>query len=360
MRIGLRGAMEKIEFKNQHLSSLGLVLEAGRLRVLDQRQLPDVEKWLEVENPDHMVKLIEGLAVRGAPLIGVAAAMSLAAYSLTESNETSLREAARKLRNARPTAVNLAWAIDRVLDVSSKAALTPAHICKSAVEIFHEDVRMCEGMANHGASLIQNGEGLLTICNTGGLATVGLGTAFAAIRRAHDQGKNIHVYACETRPLLQGGRLTTWELAKAGIPHTLITDSMAAVLMKQGKIQRVFTGADRISARGDFANKIGTYNLAVAAHFHRVPFYTVAPWSTVDMSCASGADIPVEERLAHEVLGVTGSFGSIRWAPEATKVFNPAFDVTPAELVTGIVLDRGYFSTSVFQSKFSSQSFAGS
>lgn len=357
MNAALTSVISAAEFQLLRLVSLGLVLEDGQLRILDQRLLPDNEVWIHVENPQHMEILIKRLSVRGAPLIGVAAALSLACYAQTEPGLEKLRQAARLLREARPTAVNLMWAIDRIQRAAPElagglvAGQIAAKIASCAVDIFHEDVRMCEGMGDAGAALVNSGDGIMTICNTGGLATVGIGTAFAAIRRAHEQGKNIHVYACETRPLLQGGRLTTWELAKCGIPHTLITDSMAATVMRSGKIQRVFTGADRVSVRGDFANKIGTYNLAVAAKHHQIPFYPVAPWSTVDLSCANAAAIPIEERAGSEVLGVEGAFGSVRWAPAATKVFNPSFDVTPAELMTGVVLDRGYFPIAEFQAK---------
>jgi methylthioribose-1-phosphate isomerase len=335
------------------LSSMGLTYssEAG-LRVLDQRLLPDQEVWVDVKNPEHMVELIQGLAVRGAPLIGVAAALELACYAMSLKSSYSknlVAEAAQKLRDARPTAVNLLWAIDRML--SHNPDLNPDSLFQTAVKIFEEDVQMCADMSNAGAALIKDGDGILTICNTGGLATVGIGTALGVIRRAAEQGKKIHVYFCETRPLLQGGRLTAWELQKLGIPHTLICDSMAATLMLKGKIQKCFVGSDRIAANGDFANKIGTYNLAVLAKHHGVPFYPVAPWSTVDPKCPNGAAIPIEERSSHEVLGVSGSFGSVRWAPKHCQVFNPAFDVTPALLASGIVLNTGIHSVQEFSLK---------
>ncbi len=342
--------MQSSEFRSLKLDSTGLVLENGQLRILDQRLLPDAETWILVENPAHMDVLIKRLSVRGAPLIGVAAALSLAVCALAQPSEQVLRAEAARLRASRPTAVNLMWAIDRILREAPDMA--PEKIMASAVEIFREDVRMCEGMATAGAALVNDGDGIMTICNTGGLATVGAGTAFAVIQKAHEMGKRIHVFACETRPLLQGGRLTTWELKKQGIPHTLICDGMAATVMRSGRIQRVFTGADRVSVRGDFANKIGTYSLAVSAHHHSIPFYPVAPMSTVDLNCPDANAIPIEERIASEVLGVEGSFGAVRWAPEGTKVFNPSFDVTPAELITGVVLDRGYFPIRDFQAKF--------
>jgi methylthioribose-1-phosphate isomerase len=224
------------------------------------------------------------------------------------------------------------WAMDRM-----KAASDPM---AEAQAIFAEDVRLCEGMARHGAELIQEGEGILTHCNTGGLATAGIGTALGVIRRAFEQGKRIHVYADETRPLLQGGRLTAWELCRLGIPSTLITDSMAALLMRDGQVQRVLVGADRVAANGDFANKVGTYGLAVQARFHGIPFHPVAPISTVDLACPDGAAIPIEARDQAEVRG----FGSLRWAPAAMPAWNPSFDVTPVDLVTSLVLDRGVYS----------------
>ncbi len=312
--------------------SLGLKHDGLRLWVLDQTQLPDVEVWLDGSDPEAMVALIRRLAVRGAPLIGVAAAASLATFAHRGASSTDYDLACAALRAARPTAVNLMWAMDRMKRAGDPVA--------EAQAIFEEDVRLCEGMARHGAELIQDGEGLLTHCNTGGLATAGIGTALGVIRRAHEQGKRIHVYADETRPLLQGGRLTAWELRKLGIPSTLITDSMAALLLRDGRVQRVLVGSDRVAANGDFANKVGTYGLAVQARHHGVPFHPVAPFSTVDLACPNGATIPIEERDPAEVRG----YGSLRWAPEGMPAWNPSFDVTPVEMVTSLVLDRGVFS----------------
>jgi methylthioribose-1-phosphate isomerase len=311
--------------------SLGLRHDGHILWVLDQTQLPDAEVWLDGSEPDAMVALIQRLAVRGAPLIGVAAAASLASLAQRGASASEYASACAKLRAARPTAVNLSWAMDRM-----KEAPDPL---REAQAIFEEDVRLCEGMAQHGAALIEDGEGILTHCNTGGLATAGIGTALGVIRRAHEQGKHIHVYADETRPLLQGGRLTAWELKKLGIPATLITDSMAALLMRDGKVQRVLVGSDRVAANGDFANKVGTYGLAVQAHHHGVPFHPVAPFSTVDLACPSGAHIPIEERDSSEVRG----FGPLRWAPRDMPVWNPSFDVTPVRLITSLVLDCGIY-----------------
>jgi len=318
--------------------SLGLKHDGRTLWVLDQTQLPDAEVWLDGSDPAAMIALIKRLAVRGAPLIGVAAAASLATFAQRGASASGYAEACAALRAARPTAVNLMWAMDRM-----KVSTNPV---AEAQAIFEEDVRLCEGMAQHGAALIQDGEGLLTHCNTGGLATAGIGTALGVIRRAHEQGKGIHVYADETRPLLQGGRLTAWELKKLGIPATLITDSMAALLMRDGKIQRVLLGSDRVAANGDFANKVGTYGVAVQARFHGVPFHPVAPFSTVDLACPNGAAIPIEERDQTEVRG----YGTLRWAPEGMPTWNPSFDVTPVDLVTSLVLDRGVFSADELRS----------
>ncbi len=312
--------------------SLGLRHDGRTLWVLDQTQLPDAEVWLDGSEPEAMIALIKRLAVRGAPLIGVAAAASLATFAQRGASATEYATACAALRAARPTAVNLMWAMDRM-----KAASDPG---AEAQAIFEEDVRLCEGMATHGAALIQDGEGILTHCNTGGLATAGIGTALGVIRRAHEQGKRVHVYADETRPLLQGGRLTTWELRKLGIPSTLITDSMAALLMRDDKVQRVLVGSDRVAANGDFANKVGTYGVAVQARYHGVPFHPVAPFSTVDLTCPNGAAIPIELRDPAEVRG----YGAWHWAPEAMPAWNPSFDVTPVDLVTSLVLDRGIYS----------------
>ena len=318
--------------------SLGLRHDGRALWVLDQTQLPNAEVWLDGSDPDAMIALIRRLAVRGAPLLGVAAATCLATFAERGASDAAYASACQGLRAARPTAVNLMWAMDRMKDAADPVA--------EAEAIFAEDVRLCEGMAEHGAALIQDGEGLLTHCNTGGLATSGIGTALGVIRRAHEQGKRIHVYADETRPLLQGGRLTAWELKKLGIPATLITDSMAALLLRDGKVQRVLVGSDRVAANGDFANKVGTYGLAVQARHHRVPFHPVAPFSTVDLACPTGAAIPIELREADEVRG----YGPWRWAPDGMPAWNPAFDVTPVDLVTSLVLDRAVLTSEELKS----------
>ena len=320
------------------LESLALRHDGRTLWILDQTLLPDQEVWLEAGDPGLMIQHIQRLAVRGAPLIGVAAALSLACMAGTGAAADALRRAAAALRQARPTAVNLMWAMDRMaakLETGGPAAL-PAE----AEAIFAEDVALCAAMADNGLALFGPGEAVLTHCNSGGLATAGTGTALGVIRRGFEAGLVRHVFVDETRPLLQGARLTAWELGRLGIPHTLITDSMAAILLREGQVQRVLVGADRVARNGDFANKVGTYGLAVQARYHDVPFHPVAPWSTVDLQCADGAAIPIELRDPAEVRG----FGARRWAPEAAPAFNPAFDVTPVKLVTSLVLDRGVVS----------------
>ena len=320
------------------LVSLALKVEGGRLLVLDQTQLPDAEFWLDGSDPAEMVGHLQRLSVRGAPLIGVAAALSLAALAESGADEARLRAAAASLRAARPTAVNLMWALDRMLRVLDAGGGAADLVCE-AESIFDEDVRLCEAMAAQALPLFGTGEAVRTHCYSGGLATAGSGTALGAIRRAWEAGKVVHVYADETRPLLQGGRLTAWELQRLDIPYTLLTDSMAAILLRDGMVQRVLVGADRVARNGDFANKVGTYGLAVNARHHGVPFHPVAPFSTVDLACPDGAAIPIEQRDPAEVRG----YGATRWAPESAPVFNPAFDVTPASLVTSLVLDRGVY-----------------
>jgi methylthioribose-1-phosphate isomerase len=317
----------------KNLISLALKVEAGSVYVLDQTQLPHKEVWLRSETPQDMAQIIRDLKVRGAPLIGVAASLQLGKFVEQGASQSEFESALMMLREARPTAVNLMNALDRVLRVSREHGL--AVVPLEAEEIFAEDVQLCLRMAEHGACLIQAGERVLTHCNTGGLATAGLGTALGAFVLAHQQGKKIHVYVDETRPLLQGGRLTTWELGRHQIPFTLICDNMAGYLMQMKKVDRVMVGADRIARNGDFANKVGTYSLAVLCKHHGIPFHVVAPQTTVDPQMKSGAGIPIEERDCSEVLR--------EWAPPTCTVWNPAFDVTPAELVTSWVLDNGIF-----------------
>ncbi|MGZ3706163.1 MAG: S-methyl-5-thioribose-1-phosphate isomerase [Bdellovibrionota bacterium] len=310
------------------MNSLGLRC-GEHLEILDQTLLPAEEKWVRVGSPAEMIGLIQRLAVRGAPLIGVAAGLALGRFASSGASDSDIRSTAAALRESRPTAVNLMNAIDRLMRVYGKrgaAALLP-----EAQAIFQEDVALCEAMAARGAELIASGDGILTHCNTGGLATVGRGTALGVISKAWAQGKKIHVYVDETRPLLQGARLTAWELQKLGIPYTLICDNMAASLLRTGKVKAAFVGADRVAVNGDVANKIGTYGVAVLCKHHSVPFYVVAPSTTYDPTCLSGAAIPIEERGAGEVRGTA--------APASAAVWNPAFDVTPRELITKIIFE---------------------
>lgn len=325
-------------------SALALRVDEGRLDVLDQRLLPDVEQWIDVREVSAMVDAIKGLAVRGAPLLGVAAACSLAFRAAAGDSAERLVEAAHALRNARPTAVNLHAAVDAML--ASLDLGGPDTLVDTALAWFEADVQMCEMMAANGAAYLADGDGVLTHCNTGGLATAGIGTALGVILRAHQSGKRLHVYVDETRPLLQGGRLTAWELERAGVPYTLLTDSMAALVLRDGKARKCFVGADRIARNGDSANKVGTYGLAVQARHHGADFYVVAPWTTVDLLCPTGASIEIEARDATEVRGMTTAAGSLRWAPAASTVMNPAFDVTPVSLITAHIFDRGAIQSS--------------
>lgn len=322
-------------------TSTALKVDSTGLWILDQTLLPQKEVWVESPSIASMIQIIRDLKVRGAPLIGVAAALQAARLAEGGASVEELRRALAMLREARPTAVNLMNALDRcsrALDTEGARGLIAA-----AEALCAEDVQLCARMAAHGASLVEDGDRILTHCNTGGLATVGAGTALGVVLESARLGKQVHVYVDETRPLLQGGRLTTWELSRAGIPYTLICDNMAAFLMQKGLVDRVMVGADRIARNGDFANKVGTYSLAVLCKFHSVPFFVVAPQTTVDLLCAHGDEIPIEERSSAEVRGVRGAFGAAEWAPVDARVWNPAFDVTPESLVSGWILDRGVF-----------------
>jgi methylthioribose-1-phosphate isomerase len=322
------------------LRSLGLEADIGdkfEIRLLDQTKLPHVEKWIVIETLEQMIEAIKVLRVRGAPLIGVAASLMLGKLAFEKTEKNNLLKMAQELYEARPTAVNLMICIDRVTKLLNSGG-TNEKVIDLAVQIFNEDVDLCEKMATNGAALIEDGDSILTHCNTGGLATAGIGTALGVIRKAHEQGKKIHVYIDETRPLLQGGRLTAWELQKLNIPCTLITDNMAAHLMSLNKINKAIVGSDRIAVNGDFANKIGTYSVAVNCKYHGIPFYVAAPYTTVDPKCADGKSIPIEQRDKKEVLG----YGELLWAPNV-NVYNPSFDVTPAELVSNWILDKAVY-----------------
>lgn len=299
-----------------------------RLLMLDQRVLPGRETWLELRDADAVAGAIRDMAVRGAPAIGIAAAYGMA---LAAGRGDDLAQARETLAASRPTAVNLFWALDRL------AHLPPERILEEAQAIEREDLAMNLAIGRHGMALVPPGANVLTVCNTGALATGGHGTALGVIRSAHDEGKGIHVWSCETRPRQQGLRLTAYELTKEGIPFHSIADSAAATLMKDGKVDLVIAGADRIAANGDAANKIGTYMLAVLAHAHGIPFYIAAPTSTFDASLPNGGAIPIEERHGSELTHAEGT----AVAPDGTPVYNPAFDVTPGTLVTAIVTEAG-------------------
>ena len=318
-----------------------------RVEIIDQTLLPQVERWITIDSVETMWEAIQLLRIRGAPAIGIAAAFGLA-IAAERSNAASTDElfnevarAGTRLESARPTAVNLSWAIRRVLreigaTQPSDIASIRDRVWMSAQQIMDEDLDMCRRIGLAGAELLSGGS-VLTHCNTGGLATAGYGTALAVIFMAHVQGQGVHVFIDETRPLLQGARLNTWELAKAGIPSTLITDNMAAAVLSGGEVQAAIVGADRVAANGDVANKIGTLGVAILARHYGVPFYVAIPTSTIDFDCPSGDRIPIEERTPDEVLGFRGE----RTALDGTDAFNPAFDITPAELVSAIITEQG-------------------
>ncbi|GAB4344636.1 MAG: S-methyl-5-thioribose-1-phosphate isomerase [Candidatus Abyssubacteria bacterium] len=320
----------------------------GRLKLIDQTKLPDTLSYIYCDTVEQVWDAIKKLKVRGAPAIGIAAAFGVLValknntFSTSEELIRKVDEAAAYLASSRPTAVNLTWALQRMRAVAHRLVGAPpkkilAALEKEAVTIHEEDRELCRKIGEHGATLIRSGQTVLTHCNAGALATGGMGTALAPIFVAHARGKKVSVFADETRPLLQGARLTAWELMKAGVNVTLICDNMAGYVMKEGKIDLVITGADRIAANGDVANKIGTYGVATLAKAHGIPFYVAAPSSTFDLTIRSGAEIPIEQRYPEEV---TEGFGK-RTAPRKVNVFNPAFDVTPARLVTALITEKG-------------------
>lgn len=325
----------------------------GKLLLLDQRILPHREEWVSCGSAREVADAIGAMVVRGAPAIGVAAAFGLALEALVSDPsraEARIREAAAVLRESRPTAVNLRWALDRMLAILDRFREEPARLGEAMLSEAHaihaEDLEANRAIGRFGATLLGQGGTVLTHCNAGALATSGYGTALGVVRAACEEGKRISVYADETRPFLQGARLTAWELQQDGIDVTLITDNMSGHFFQQKKFDAVIVGADRIARNGDAANKIGTYTLAVLASAHRVPFYVAAPVSTIDPACASGAEIPIEERSAREVTHATGTdaegeLRTISLAPEGISVRHPAFDVTPANLITAIITDRG-------------------
>ena len=308
--------------------------KGNTLYLLDQTKLPVEEVWLSYTDYRPVIDAIRTMVVRGAPAIGVTAAY---AYCLAALEGADLKQAKEALAASRPTAVNLFWALDRMEKKAETCGGNPETLIAEAVAIHQEDVAMCKAMGLYGAAVVPDHARILTHCNAGALATGGYGTALGVIRAAHEQGKVEMVYADETRPLLQGARLTAYELVTDHIPATLIADNMAASLMAKGKIDMVVVGCDRMAANGDFANKIGTYSVAVNAHFHGVPFYVALPCSTIDLSIPDGSGIPIEERDKDEVRTLYG----VQTAPAEVDVYNPAFDVTPHSLVTGIITEKG-------------------
>ena len=318
--------------------------------MIDQRRLPEVLEIVSYHFPMDVAGAITDMVVRGAPAIGAAAAFGIALAGFASKARTTreliadYQSAAITLKAARPTAVNLAWAVDRMMQYANSADVSDANdlralILDEAQKLADEDVEINKRMAAHGAELIDDGDTIIHHCNTGALATVDWGTALGVVRTAWEQGKRIHVLVDETRPRLQGARLTAWELDQYGIPYEIISDNMSGYFLHSGQAQKVFFGADRVAANGDVANKIGTYMLALAAHDNSIPAYSVVPTSTVDLSLAHGGLIPIEERNPEEVLDIR--FHGERVVPFGAKARNPAFDVTPNRLITGIVTENG-------------------
>jgi methylthioribose-1-phosphate isomerase len=316
--------------------------------LIDQNALPLAERYVTCKSYKEVISSIKDLTVRGAPAIGVAAAMgaALGALKLPSGPPEKLKykffAICDEIAQARPTARNLFWALERMkncFDRTKKSSQRDIvkELVNEARRICSEDIEINRQMGKNGSKFIADGDNILTHCNAGALATAGYGTALGVIRSANEQGKKMHVYVDETRPVLQGARLTAWELKKEKIPFTLITDNMAGFLMQQGKIDKIIVGADRIAANGDTANKIGTYSLAVLAYAHHIPFYVAAPLSTMDVSLKTGAAIPIEERKKDEVT----HFKGVRSAPAGTEVYNPAFDITPAKHITAIIAEKG-------------------
>jgi len=332
--------------------------KGDRVRLLDQRKLPGEVCYLDCRDPSSLARAIRGMAIRGAPAIGVAASMgiALAAQKLKTRNLKvflgNLKKVCQQMKQTRPTAVNLFWAVNRMerwLDQSGSFSIEEikAKLENEALRIYKEDLKINRKIGENGKRLIKDGQGVLTHCNAGGLATAGFGTALGVIQAAWKEGKRFYVFVDETRPLLQGSRLTAWELAQEKIPATVLTDNMAGWLMKNRKINLIVVGADRIARNGDTANKIGTYGLAILAKYHGVPFYVAAPTSTLDRSLPSGEKIPIEERSAKEVTHLRGK----RITPKGVKAYNPAFDVTPHSLIHGIITEKGII-RKAFQKNF--------
>ncbi|MBI5253176.1 MAG: S-methyl-5-thioribose-1-phosphate isomerase [Euryarchaeota archaeon] len=323
--------MKTIEFKD------------GRVVLIDQTLLPLELKYIECDSAECIAEAVENLRIRGAPAIGVAAAFGLALTALQNSRESrerilsELEKSSERLKKTRPTAVNLFWALDRVMEKARNSNNVVEAVVKESLRIYREDIDTNEKIGEYGAALIEDGDVILTHCNAGALATAGFGTALGVIRAAQQKGRKIKVFADETRPLLQGARLTAFELVQEGIPVTVITDSTAAFVMKNYGVTKIIVGADRIAANGDAANKIGTYGVAVLAKEHKIPFYVAAPLSTIDLGISSGEKIPIEFRNKKEI----EFFNEKRTAASGAEILNPAFDVTPHKYITGIITEKG-------------------
>lgn len=320
----------------------------GAIEMIDQRRLPSVMEYVRADDAASVADAIRKMVIRGAPAIGVAAAYGIALEALrlktlsSEQFEQQLNQAFDLLAQSRPTAVNLFWALDRMQAVrksflAADSSQTAQKLLAKAHEIYEEDIRINQAMGDFGAALLPDGARVMTHCNAGALATAGHGTALGVFRSAVSAGKRLSVIACETRPFLQGARLTAWEMVQENIPVTLITDNMAGHMMQTGEVDAIVVGTDRVAANGDVANKIGTYMIAALARRHHIPFYVACPLSTIDLALESGRDIPIEERDPSEVKG----FRDCIWAPEGVYIRNPAFDVTPAELVTALITEKG-------------------
>ena len=325
------------------------IQETNHVRMIDQRRLPTSLEYLTIEDAGQMASAIREMAIRGAPALGVAGAFGIALQAVKSQNldrtalKDQLKQAAAELIAARPTAVNLSWGVNQVISVLDDAVMSSEDVTRKivtrALELAEEDVRTNLRLAEQGASLITDGDTIIHHCNTGSLAVVDWGTALGAIRFAHEQGKRIHILVDETRPRLQGSRLTAWECEQYGIPYDIITDNMAGYFLRSGKVQKVFFGADRVAANGDVVNKIGTYMLSLAAHANRVPVVCVFPLSTLDLSLANGDLIPIEQRDTREVLDLL--VGGEPVAPARATALNPAFDITPRDLIDAWVTEAG-------------------
>ncbi len=325
-----------------------LIWEGESLKIIDQTVLPHRLVYRRIKELAELKEAIQNLRIRGAPLLGIASAFGVY-LGIKESKVRNFKEFVEELdrvieflKSSRPTAVNLFWGMERVKEKVRKNSHLPVEklklLCREEAEkIKEEDEKICQMIGEHGATLIEDGDGILTHCNAGGLATSGYGTALGVIYSAHHQGKEITVYVDETRPLLQGARLTTWELLQAGIRAVLICDNMAGEVMREGKVKKVIVGADRIARNGDTANKIGSYSLAILSYYHNIPFYVAAPTSTIDPKIGKGSDIPIEIRKKEEITHFQGK----EVAPSGVEAYNPAFDVVPSSLISGIITEKG-------------------